>query len=256
MRESCERRAREASRGVKRVGGKDVIKKYRPSIRGAKVAARVAASLALMMLALCASGVGSRAQSGRHAPKVTAQPTPEPTPQGESESQPRSKASKPSDVLVSFVVMEYDANAFGVDTIVRDDVSHNFVGRLGDSRTVSVTDAGRGSRKDARDHAKTEREAYVVLFQLDEETMSSGVNQNTRNLVIRTFVYAPQTGDLKYTDTTYQRPYQQTATVGGIPIPVPTHRIEQYPSQLQLEQAARDAADRILSRFNILPPER
>ena len=57
-------------------------------------------------------------------------------------------------------------------------------------------------------------------------------------------------------DTVYQRPYHDTARVGGIPIPVPTRRIEQYPSQLQLEQAARDAADRLMQRFGvILPPD-
>jgi hypothetical protein len=37
-------------------------------------------------------------------------------------------------------------------------------------------------------------------------------------------------------------------------VPVPTRRVERYPSQNQLEQAARDAADRLLSRFQITPP--
>ena len=79
---------------------------------------------------------------------------------------------------------------------------------------------------------------------------------DSRRLVVKTYVYTPKTADLKFTDTVYQRPYHDTARVGGIPIPVPTRRIEQYPSQLQLEQAARDAADRLMQRFGVtLPPD-
>ena len=85
--------------------------------------------------------------------------------------------------------------------------------------------------------------------------MRHGRVGDTRSLTIKTYVYAPKTGDLKYMDTIYQRPYRQMATIGGIPVPVQTRRIEQYPSQLQLEQASRDAADRLLSRFHITPPQ-
>jgi hypothetical protein len=35
---------------------------------------------------------------------------------------------------------------------------------------------------------------------------------------------------------------------------VPTRRVERYPSQRELEQAARDAADRLLARFQVTPP--
>ena len=52
----------------------------------------------------------------------------------------------------------------------------------------------------------------------------------------------------------FQRPYRDTATIGGVRVPVPSRRMERYPSQLQLEQAARDSADRLLSRFQITPP--
>ena len=79
---------------------------------------------------------------------------------------------------------------------------------------------------------------------------------DSRTLLLKTYVYAPKTGDLKYADTIYQRPYRETATIGGVRVPVPgTRGVERYPSQRQLEQAARDAADRLMSRFNVtLPP--
>ena len=220
-----------------------------------------AAALALLSLALCAH-VAARAQSGRHGPKPAATPTPSPeaTPQGESESAPRGRAPKPADVVVSFVVMNYEDAFVGVDFRAREDVMDSFMHRLAQARAVAASYQGHGNRKEARDRAKAERDTYVVLFELDTDTMGGspggGIGDaNTRALVIKTYVYAPKTADLKFTDTIYQRPYHETARIGGIPVPVPTRRIEQYPSQLQLEQAARDAADRLMSRFGVIIPD-
>ena len=235
----------------------------RPPAPPARAAAPLfVAALALLSLAFCASALSARAQSGRRGqPKPAATPTPEATPkdgQGESESVPRGRAStKPPDVVVSFVVMEYDSTFTGVDFRAREDVMDSFMHRLGEARAVSASFQGRGSRKEARDRAKAEREAYVVLFELDSDAMAGGggINADSRTLVIKTYVYAPKTGDLKFTDTIYQRPYRETARIGGIPVPVPTRRIEQYPSQLQLEQAAHDAADRLMQRFGVTLPD-
>ncbi|MDT5263036.1 MAG: hypothetical protein QOC61_2040 [Acidobacteriota bacterium] len=210
--------------------------------------------LLLPTLFLCASVAW--AQSGRKAQKTTP-PTAEATRQGESESgAAKQGATKTPDALVSFVVMQYDDVTYGLDPLALDGVADNFIRRLGASRVVSVTSAGKGRRPEARKRAKEETTSYVVLFQMEEEIASSGSmgRVDSRTLVLKTYVYTPKTGDLKYTDTIYQRPYRQTARIGGVPIPVPTHRIERYPSQLELEQAARDAADRLLSRFQITPP--
>jgi hypothetical protein len=230
-----------------------------PSLPRTLAARRAFAASALLALVLCASA-GGRAQSGRHAPKPATGPTPESTPQGESESKPRGAAAKPSNVVASFVVMQYDDPIMGVDFRAREAVLDNFVRRLGQSRSVAVTTAGKGTRKEARARAKEAREAFVVLFQLEEETAASGGasigNVDSRTLLLKTYVYAPQTGDLKFADTIFQRPYRPTTSIGGVRVPVPSRRIEQYPSQLQLEQAARDAADRLLSRFSvIIPPD-
>ncbi|PYS75553.1 MAG: hypothetical protein DMF66_19375, partial [Acidobacteria bacterium] len=165
---------------------------------------------ALVSFALCARQA-ARAQSGRHSPKPAATPTPEATPQAESESEsrPRGAASKPADVIVSFIVMEYD-NAFtGADFRALDDVMDSFMHRLGQSRAVAASNQGHGNRKEARDRAKAQRDDYVVLFELDADVGagSAGIGQaDPRSLVIKTYVYAPKTGDLKFTDTIYQRP--------------------------------------------------
>jgi hypothetical protein len=173
---------------------------------------------------------------------------------------PRGRSStKPPDVVVSFIVMEYDSGFSAVDFRARDDIMDSFMHRLGEARAVSASYQGRGNRKEARDRAKSERDTYVVLFEMEEDTMAGGApgmgTGDTRRLVLKSYVYAPKTGDLKFTDTIYQRPYRETARIGGIPVPVPSRRIEQYPSQLQLEQAARDAADRLMQRFGVILPD-
>ena len=211
---------------------------------------------AALLLALSFGAQGAWAQSGRKGQKSPSPVPADSEPQGESESGPKPAAAKKPDALVSFVVMRGDEGVMLIDTLARDDVERNFLRRLGGSQSVSVTNAGSGTRGEARTRAKGETTAYVVLFLLEEESFANrSARTDTRTLVIRTFVYAPKTGDLKYTDTVYQRPFRGTARVGGIPLPVPTRGIEQYPSQRELEQAARDAADRLLARFNITPTD-
>jgi hypothetical protein len=222
-------------------------------------AALAAVSLAALALALFAAVAGAQS---RHAPRVmspTPTPTPEPTPQGESESEsrPRASSSKPKGALVNFVVMDYATGLMSMNSMEIEDLVNTFASRLGESQSVSVTRGDAGSRADARKRAKEENDAYIVLFQIEED-MGAGTGtygDDPRALTIKTYVYAPKTGDIKYVDTTYQRPYRPTATIGGIPVPVPSRRAEQYPSQLQLEQASRDAADRVLSRFQVMVPQ-
>jgi hypothetical protein len=222
-----------------------------PAPSPARAAAHLAATLALAAAALCCVPAASSAQSGRKAQKPLGLPTEAPK-QGDAAAKPEAK--KP-EALVSFVVMRSDDSVFGVDPLARDGVGAAFLRRLGQSATVAVTDGGKGRRQDARTRAKEEKKAYVVLFQLDEQAGNMSVGgTDPRTLVLRTFVYTPQTGDLKFADTIYQRPAYDTARVGGVRIPVPTRRVERYPSQQELEQAARDAADRLLSRFSVTPP--
>jgi hypothetical protein len=228
---------------------------------------RLFALALLFAVALCAfaSITPSRAQS-RRAPRPAATPTPEATPeatpQGESESQPRgaSASAKDPSVVVSFSVLENDNAMMSLDYTAHDDIWKEFIDRLSKSRAVSVTQGGKATRGQARDRAKAEQDTYIVLFEMEDQSEMSGGGvgrTDSRTLVLKTYVYAPKTGSLKFADTIYQRPYRDTARIGGVPVPLPTgtHRMERYPSQLQLEQAARDAADRLLSRFNvILPP--
>ncbi|HEY0172115.1 MAG TPA: hypothetical protein VGB98_13915 [Pyrinomonadaceae bacterium] len=215
--------------------------------------APVLAALALYAVAALCLAPAAPAQSGRKAQKPLNLPTEAPK-QGETPGA-KPEAKKVEAVLSLVVMRADDATAFGIDSMARDGVASAFSRRLGQVSSVEVRDGGKGRRQEARARAREEKKAYVVLFQLDEQAggMTTG-NVDSRTLVIRTFVYSPQTGDLKYTDTIYQRPYQDSARVGGVRIPVPSRRVDRYPSQHELEQAARDAADRLLGRFQVTPP--
>ena len=215
-------------------------------------AASLAATFVLLAASLCLGAGVSRAQSGRKAQKPSTPATADVPKQGDPAAKPEAK--KP-EALVSFVVMRYDVTAIGIDPLARDGVNAAFGRRLRQSASTDVTDGGRGGRGDARARAKKEEKAYVVLFQLDEQAGDMNMGRaDSRTLVLRTFVYTPQTGDLKFTDTIYQRPAYNSVGVGGVRLPVPTRRVDRYPSQQELEQAARDAADRLLSRFQVTPP--
>jgi hypothetical protein len=211
--------------------------------------ARAAAGLALLV---CLCAAGALAQSGRKAQKPLGLPTEKAKP-----ADPADKSAEPKKVepLATFVVFKDDNISVGFDSLARDSVAAAFLRRLEQGGpTIAIKDGGKGRRQEARERAKKEEVAYVVFFQMEETGMSDPTSMNTRGMVLRTYVYTPKTADLKYNDTIFQRPYQDSARIGGVRVPVPTRRTERYPSQHQLEQAARDAADRLLSRFQITPP--
>jgi hypothetical protein len=244
-----------------------MLKTTTPLRPASALAARAGfAALFLLMLLACVWPAPASAQSGRRRPApISPAPTPTPTPtpqeaQGESESVPRgSSSSATKSTVASFLVFENDDAFLAIDRMTRQDITDAFVRRMSQAAGVSASSSGRATRQEARDRARSEREAFIVLFQIEEDSFAAGSSSRSdpRTFVIRTYVFAPQTGDLKFQDTVHQRPYRESATIGGIRVPVPNRRIERYPSELQLQQAARDAADRLLRRFNItLPPER
>lgn len=222
----------------------------RPNPSHTRRAALSGAAALFVAAAFCAAAVAA-AQSGRKAQKPLGLPTEQAKP-----ADPAAKTSeaKKQDALFTFVVVKDDTLSVGLDSLARDGVAAAFMDRLKRvGRDIDIKDGGKGRRGEARDRAKKEETAFVVFFSMDESAYT-GSSQDLRGVVLRTYVYTPKTGDLKYSDTMFQRPYQDSARIGGVRVPVPSRRIERYPSQRELEQAARDSADRLLSRFNITPP--
>ena len=228
--------------------------------------------LLLLALALCVMACATAgAQSGRRktAP-LSPVPTPTPAPEaagGESESEGRPRRPVGGSGHLSFVVYRLD-NAFPHgDFNVEDVLMDALMDRLTRSKDLSASRNGRRiSRKEAQEIARTESHSHVVLVELEEDIGASGGRgggagqTDTRSLAVKTYVYEMGTGTLKFVDQTSQRPYRgQTTSIGGIRLPLPTPRttrMERFPGELQLEQAARDAADRLMQRFNLrLPPD-
>ncbi len=222
-------------------------------------ARRQVARLLLLLFACAACAFASadaaRAQSGRRSPTMskTSPPPPVSEKSGGATTAATKKDVKP---LASFVLLEDAGTVFEVDFTARRIVLASFAEQLDRSALVAVTRGGRSTRKEARDRAKEQKEAFVVLIELEEE--SPGVNMRTDSrrqqdstLTIKTYVYTPATGDLKFSDRFVSRPYNSRATVGGVRVPTGG-----YPTQAQLEQSGRDAAQRLLTHFQIaLPPE-
>ncbi|MGH9903536.1 MAG: hypothetical protein ACRD68_17150, partial [Pyrinomonadaceae bacterium] len=133
-----------------------------------------------------------------------------------------------------------------------------FVERLKDSPHVSVGSVGKGDRRRARERAKVEKDYHVILVQLDENSPGRGAGGpiDLSNLMVRYYVFAPGEATLKVQGQVPMRPYRGTATVGGVRLPVPTPRVN-VPFEYIVEQAGRDAAERVMAAFNLrLPPDR
>jgi hypothetical protein len=234
--------------------------KFRETGARAPRARRPAAWLVFFVCAACAAAatIPAGAQSGRRSPTMSKTSPAPPTAEKavEATTTATKKDVKP---LASFVIVEDTGSAFEVDYTARRIVLGGFVARLDQSSVVAVTRGGRATRKEARDRAKTEREAFVVLVELEEELDSINMRGRSRPedrlLVIKSYVYTPATGDLKFTDRFVARPYDSRASVGGVRVPVPSGG--GYGLEAQFERAGRDAAERLLSRFQItLPPEK
>ncbi|HEX7176730.1 MAG TPA: hypothetical protein VF240_15805 [Pyrinomonadaceae bacterium] len=223
--------------------------------------------LALALLCVVAAATAG-AQSGRRK-TAPISPVPTPTPaapeaEGESESESRSRRQVGGPAQLSLVVYRLD-NAFPyADYNVEDVLMGGLMDRLTRSKDLSASRGGkRISRKEAQEIAKSESQSHVVLVELEEDIGASGGRSggagqtDTRTLAVKTYVYEMGTGTLKFVDQTSQRPYRgQTTSIGGIRLPLPTTRtrMERFPGELQLEQAARDAADRLMHRFKLRPP--
>lgn len=224
-------------------------------------------ALLLVIVVLCAAcGAVAASQSGRRTPGASKrnEPAPTATPEttGESESQPRNKTSNTDAPRLTFVVCEFDDPFLNIAYLSSVSIVDAFAQRVGEAREVEVRRGEKLTRQDARARAKKEKDAYTVLVVIEDEANESGRGGigrevSTRSLAMRYYVYAPQTGDLRYQDRIVQRPYSRTATIGGVRVPLPTPAPRTaIPAQYEVEQMARDAANSLLVRFHVpLPPE-
>jgi hypothetical protein len=203
--------------------------------------------LGLSLLLLFFSVTTTFAQSGRRgaSSKPLSVPTPEPEPSPQKPN--RSDEDDPIKVIVGidrgsgfeFIPLEfYSAALYGCSD------------RLDESALVQVTGTQQDfSRGEAVNRAKKERETYIVWLNLRGENSGVERTSNNRNEMILDYtVFAPTTGKIIASGRTYQR----AARVGGVIVSPPgSGRADPIYGEYMVKQAARDAAERILSRLDV-----
>lgn len=177
------------------------------------------------------------AQSGRRAPKpVTLPPVPTPTP----ETIAPVSAEKPKPALTVVVGLER-SNYYGNNAMVNESAALlALVDRLDDHPGVEVAHVARTMvRSDAIQRARSEKEAYVVFVELNYDRMSE-------ELRLSYWVYSPQTAKIKTSGQTYPQMYRNRGVILN-------PRSTVYGDR-QLQEAARDIAERILKSFQLHIP--
>lgn len=200
-----------------------------------------AATLCAALAALCALGV--MAQSGRRVHKSKPAPvsTPEPTPT------PTKPAEKPKPAFTFVIGMDKYGDFSRIPLYVSSGVLRTCAGRLDDPDSVKVEIATRDmGRADAVRRAQAEKEAFVVWLQLRPNTLSgrAGSNDDPYNVQIEYSVFAPTTAKQVTSGRTLPEAYRNK---GVIVSPKSSGVYGDY----YLNQAAREAAERILAHFHI-----
>ena len=177
------------------------------------------------------------AQSGRKSSKsVPLPPVPVPTPEMvASVSKPKPKPALT--VLVGFERMNY----YGGGAMVDEGAAlRALVDRLDDHAGVEVASVSRNmTRSDAVRSARSEKEAYVIYVALDFDGMAG-------DLRMAYWVFTPQTAKLKTSGRTYPQMYRNRGVILN-------PRSTVYGTH-QIEEAARDVAERILKAFRLPLP--
>jgi hypothetical protein len=199
------------------------------------------AGLCAILLTICGSAL---AQSGRRVrkPVLVPVPTVEPT----AAAKP---AEKPKTALTFLVGIDQYGSFAHVSTAIYDGVLRSCAERLDQPESVKVEVAQRDmGRGEAIDRAKAGKEAYVVWLQIrpDMTGVDNGPGNNPGNTIwIEYSVFAPATAKLVTSGRTY-RGNRNRGILG--------RRTADIYGDEALNQAAREAAARILAAFKIYLP--
>ena len=196
-------------------------------------------SLVAGLALVCA--LNAAAQSGR---RTKAQP-PAPVPEASQESTPAKAAEKPKPAVTLIVGMERNDN-FGLNGTNPEMILRSASDRLDDNPAVKVELVSHNmNRSEAVRRAKAEEGAYVVLFEIEVDSRTA-VNVTVNDVSIQYSVFSPGTAKLK----AFGRTYPQATRKGGVVVSPGSDRIY---GDYKLQQAARQAAEKILDAFDLSP---
>lgn len=194
-------------------------------------------------IALLAIFIGTAsAQSGRRLPKSRSVPTPTPAP---VEKKPVEET--PAGLPVFVGIDQFENFGAHVPLYFFDSVMRACAERLDEtSIEISIVQSGM-NRSDAIKRAKAEKEAYVVWLQLRTDDAGSRDLSDLSEIFIEFVLFEPSTAKVK----TSGRSYQWKGAGGGVAVPgTPARNTLPY-TEYRLKQAARAAAERILTALNI-----
>lgn len=201
-------------------------------------------SLNLLFCILCvlALGYAAEAQSGRRLKRSDVSPSPAPAIEAPQPA-PVAAPALPRQKLI--VGMDNLGRSMSIPLYMSDAVWDGFYKQFNKSSSFDITTETHMRGKEARERARKETESYVVLLQLETDSMDSGgLGQvDLNNLVVTYAIYAPVTGKTKETGRVYVR---QSRNV----LSLPTGRN----GEAQLNQAGREAADRVMLALHIGGP--
>jgi hypothetical protein len=194
-----------------------------------------------LVLAFTSSGL-ALAQSGRRTakPKVAPVSTPEPSP-----APTPTASAKPAEKPALRLIVGMDRYR----GFVFHDIQNACADRLDDNRSVQVIiDRNGMTRGDAIRRARAETDGYVVWLDLRTDSMSGDLDSGG-NYVLEYSVFAPETAKLATSGRTYPQAFRNRSVILN-------PRTSGIYGDYQLQQAARQAADRILSALkHPLPPK-
>ena len=198
--------------------------------------------LLLIAIALC-SWTAAHAQSGRRGTGGSTTSAP-------SVSGPKTVEKKPETKRIQMLVGIDKHESFAtIPFYIYDTVLDNCVRRLGEADIVMPTSAGSDMNRGAAiKAAKLETVRYVVLLHIGSEYADAGkqVKNGQDELYVDYTVFEPETAKVKAAGRTHQHIYQTGR--GGVTLPSKNSPIY---SEYAIKEAAREAADRILERFDI-----
>lgn len=188
----------------------------------------------------------ARGQSGRRAPKSKTVSAPIPEPDPTPSPTPSRQNSEP--ILRFILGMDQYDSFSSVSLNAISGVRKNCAQRMEERTWIRVTVAPRPMlRSDAIKLAKAEKQSYVVWLQIREDTMSARQTGTRNNAYIEFAVFAPETAKIMASGTTYP---------GSRNNVILDRRTSDIDGDYYLNRAARETADKILSKFSVIDPRR
>jgi hypothetical protein len=189
-------------------------------------------ALSLAIATVCA--LGAFAQSGRQIRKPVAAPTP--TPEATPTPPKPVEKAKPLTFIVGM-----DRTSFSTPLYIYTGVLRSCAQRLGEPETTKVEVADKDMvRSDAIRRAKAETEAYVVWLSIGPDNNSA--TGNTNETYIEFAVLEPGTAKRVVGGHTYPADYRRSTVI---------LRPSGVNGDRYYDEAARAAADKILSHFHV-----